>query len=93
MPEVGDFAWTAEESSVIRAMSQLLCDERGVEKSRIRASSYWKRRRRRPRNHRRIGPPDGRPCEIPLADLQDADALARSISDVAAVQIIRPPSS
>jgi NADPH-dependent ferric siderophore reductase len=43
MPEGEGYVWAAGESSLIRAARQVLCDERGVEKKRIRAASYWKR--------------------------------------------------
>jgi NADPH-dependent ferric siderophore reductase len=43
LPEGEGHVWAAGESSVIRAVRQLLCDERGIDKRRIRAASYWKR--------------------------------------------------
>ncbi|WP_345816226.1 siderophore-interacting protein [Paraburkholderia sp. PREW-6R] len=36
------YVWAAGESSTMRAVRYHLCTERGVDKSRIRASSYWK---------------------------------------------------
>ncbi|CAD6516010.1 siderophore-interacting protein [Paraburkholderia metrosideri] len=43
LPKDGEgYVWAAGESATIRAVRQHLCTERGVEKSRIRASSYWK---------------------------------------------------
>lgn len=43
LPEDGEgYVWAAGESATIRAMRYHLCAERGVEKSRIRAASYWK---------------------------------------------------
>ncbi|UHL64056.1 siderophore-interacting protein [Paralcaligenes sp. KSB-10] len=43
MPEGEGYVWAAGESSLIRAARQVLCDERGIDKKRIRAASYWKR--------------------------------------------------
>ena len=43
LPEGEGYVWAAGESTVIRAVRQHLCTERGIEKGRIRASSYWKR--------------------------------------------------
>jgi len=43
MPEGEGYVWAAGESNLIRAARQVLCDERGIDKKRIRAASYWKR--------------------------------------------------
>jgi NADPH-dependent ferric siderophore reductase len=43
LPEDGEgYVWAAGESAAMRAVRYHLCAERGVEKSRIRAASYWK---------------------------------------------------
>ncbi|MFT4067443.1 siderophore-interacting protein [Paraburkholderia sp.] len=43
LPENGEgYVWAAGEAATIRAVRQHLCGERGVDKSRIRAASYWK---------------------------------------------------
>jgi NADPH-dependent ferric siderophore reductase len=43
LPEDGEgYVWAAGESSTMRAVRYHLCSERGVDKSRIRAASYWK---------------------------------------------------
>ncbi|QQC65879.1 siderophore-interacting protein [Paraburkholderia ginsengisoli] len=43
LPEQGEgYVWAAGESATMRAVRQHLCSERGVDKSRIRAASYWK---------------------------------------------------
>ncbi|NKJ47974.1 NADPH-dependent ferric siderophore reductase, partial [Burkholderia sp. SG-MS1] len=43
LPEHGEgYVWAAGESATMRAVRQHLCAERGVDKSRIRAASYWK---------------------------------------------------
>ncbi|MEC5404718.1 siderophore-interacting protein [Paraburkholderia sp. MPAMCS5] len=43
LPEDGEgYVWAAGESATMRAVRYHLCTERGVEKSRIRAASYWK---------------------------------------------------
>ncbi|APA88735.1 siderophore-interacting protein [Paraburkholderia sprentiae WSM5005] len=36
------YVWAAGEAAAIRAVRQHLCGERGVDKARIRAASYWK---------------------------------------------------
>lgn len=44
LPEDGEgFIWAAGESATMRAVRYHLCAERGVDKARIRAASYWKR--------------------------------------------------
>jgi NADPH-dependent ferric siderophore reductase len=43
LPDGEGYVWAAGESAVIRAVRQHLTTERGVDKSRIRAASYWKR--------------------------------------------------
>ncbi|TKC83797.1 siderophore-interacting protein [Trinickia terrae] len=43
LPGGDGYVWAAGESSAIRAVRQHLCTERGVDKTRIRASSYWRR--------------------------------------------------
>lgn len=43
LPEGDGYVWAAGESADIRAVRRYLVDERGVEKSRIRAAAYWKR--------------------------------------------------
>jgi NADPH-dependent ferric siderophore reductase len=43
LPKDGEgYVWAAGESATIRAVRQHLCTERGVDKARIRAASYWK---------------------------------------------------
>ncbi|MGF6552978.1 siderophore-interacting protein [Paraburkholderia youngii] len=43
LPENGEgYVWAAGEAATIRAVRQHLCGERGVDKARIRAASYWK---------------------------------------------------
>jgi len=43
LPEDGEgYVWAAGESATVRAVRYHLCTERGVDKSRIRAASYWK---------------------------------------------------
>ncbi|MEX3763481.1 siderophore-interacting protein [Paraburkholderia phenoliruptrix] len=43
LPQDGEgYVWAAGESATIRAVRYHLCTERGVDKSRIRAASYWK---------------------------------------------------
>ncbi|MBB5447451.1 MULTISPECIES: siderophore-interacting protein [unclassified Paraburkholderia] len=43
LPEKGEgYVWAAGEAATIRAVRQHLCGERGVDKTRIRAASYWK---------------------------------------------------
>ncbi len=37
------YIWAAGESASIRAVRNFLCNERGWDKSRIRAAAYWKR--------------------------------------------------
>jgi NADPH-dependent ferric siderophore reductase len=43
LPPGDGYVWAAGESSVVRALRQYLCEERGIDKKRIRASSYWRR--------------------------------------------------
>jgi NADPH-dependent ferric siderophore reductase len=43
LPGGEGFVWAAGESAVIREARDFLCNERGVDKRRIRAASYWKR--------------------------------------------------
>jgi NADPH-dependent ferric siderophore reductase len=44
LPENGEgYVWAAGEAATIRAVRHHLCGERGVDKARIRAASYWKR--------------------------------------------------
>lgn len=43
LPGGEGYAWAAGEASVMRAVHQHLVAERGLDKSRIRASAYWKR--------------------------------------------------
>ena len=42
LPEGDGYVWAAGESATMRAVRYHLCTERGVDKSRIRAASYWK---------------------------------------------------
>ncbi|WP_027211969.1 siderophore-interacting protein [Burkholderia sp. WSM2232] len=43
LPEEGEgYVWAAGEAATMRAIRYHLCTERGVDKSRIRAASYWK---------------------------------------------------
>ncbi|HEY0267764.1 MAG TPA: siderophore-interacting protein [Methyloradius sp.] len=43
IPAGEGYVWAAGEASVIRAVRQYLVEERSIDKSRIRAASYWKR--------------------------------------------------
>ena len=43
LPDGEGYVWAAGEAASIRAVRQHLTTERGIDKSRIRASSYWKR--------------------------------------------------
>ncbi|MCD0503851.1 siderophore-interacting protein [Bordetella petrii] len=43
LPEGDGYVWAAGESAAIRAVRQYLVQERGIDKSRIRAASYWRR--------------------------------------------------
>ncbi len=43
LPPGEGYAWAAAESTVARAVRQVLADTHGLDKSRIRAASYWKR--------------------------------------------------
>ena len=43
LPSGDGYVWAAGEATAIRALRRRLCGERGVDKSRIRASAYWKR--------------------------------------------------
>lgn len=43
VPEGEGYVWAAGEATLMRAVRKLLCEERGVDKRRIRASAYWKR--------------------------------------------------
>ena len=43
LPAGEGFVWAAGESAVIREARNYLCTERGIDKRRIRAASYWKR--------------------------------------------------
>ncbi|MDR5760727.1 siderophore-interacting protein [Caballeronia sp. LZ035] len=43
MPEGEGYVWAAGEATLMRAVRQLLTNERGIDKRRIRASAYWKR--------------------------------------------------
>ncbi|SAK78371.1 siderophore-interacting protein [Caballeronia ptereochthonis] len=43
LPEGEGYVWAAGEATLMRAVRQLLCAERGIDKRRIRASAYWKR--------------------------------------------------
>jgi NADPH-dependent ferric siderophore reductase len=43
MPTTGCFAWIAVESKVARRLRQFLVEERGVEKSWVKAAGYWQR--------------------------------------------------
>jgi len=43
VPDGEGYVWAAGEATLMRAVRKLLCDERGVDKKRIRASAYWKR--------------------------------------------------
>jgi len=42
LPRGEGYVWAAGEGAAIRAVRQYLVGERGIDKSRIRASSYWK---------------------------------------------------
>jgi NADPH-dependent ferric siderophore reductase len=42
LPEGEGYVWAAGESATMRAVRYHLCTERGIDKSRIRAASYWK---------------------------------------------------
>jgi NADPH-dependent ferric siderophore reductase len=43
LPPGDGYVWAAGEASTMRAIRQYLCEERGVNKARIRAASYWRR--------------------------------------------------
>jgi len=43
LPEGEGYIWAAGESAAIRGVRQHLVQERGIDKSRIRAASYWRR--------------------------------------------------
>ncbi|WP_248324307.1 siderophore-interacting protein [Caballeronia sp. Sq4a] len=43
LPDGEGYVWAAGEAALMRAVRQLLCNERGIDKRRIRASAYWKR--------------------------------------------------
>jgi len=43
LPDGEGYVWAACESAAVRAIREHLTGERGIHKSRIRASSYWKR--------------------------------------------------
>jgi len=43
LPEGEGYTWAAGESAAIRGIRQHLVQERGIDKSRIRAASYWRR--------------------------------------------------
>ncbi len=43
LPSGEGYIWAAGEAASIRAVRQVLCNERGWDKSRIRAAAYWKR--------------------------------------------------
>ncbi len=43
LPDGEGYIWAAGESASIRAIRQYLVQERGLDKSRIRAASYWRR--------------------------------------------------
>jgi NADPH-dependent ferric siderophore reductase len=42
LPDGEGYVWAAGEAATMRAVRQHLVNERGVDKSRIRASAYWK---------------------------------------------------
>lgn len=43
LPDGEGYVWAAGESALVRAARRYLLDERSLDKSRIRAASYWKR--------------------------------------------------
>ncbi|MBV7483698.1 siderophore-interacting protein [Bordetella sp. BOR01] len=43
LPDGEGYVWAAGESAAIRGIRQYLVQERGIDKSRIRAASYWRR--------------------------------------------------
>ncbi|WP_310669599.1 siderophore-interacting protein, partial [Burkholderia multivorans] len=43
LPEGDGYVWAAGEALAIRTVRAHLTGERGIDKSRIRASAYWKR--------------------------------------------------
>jgi NADPH-dependent ferric siderophore reductase len=43
IPPGTGFVWAAGEAAAIRAVRDYLCSERGIDKARIRAASYWRR--------------------------------------------------
>jgi NADPH-dependent ferric siderophore reductase len=43
MPDGEGYVWAAGEAATMRAVRYHLVNERGIDKSRIRAASYWKR--------------------------------------------------
>ena len=42
LPEGDGYVWAAGEAATMRAVRYHLCTERGIDKARIRAASYWK---------------------------------------------------
>jgi NADPH-dependent ferric siderophore reductase len=42
LPDGEGYVWAAGEAATMRAVRSLLVNERGIDKSRIRASAYWK---------------------------------------------------
>ncbi|BCZ81646.1 siderophore-interacting protein [Paraburkholderia terrae] len=42
LPDGDGYVWAAGEAATMRAVRSLLVNERGIDKSRIRASAYWK---------------------------------------------------
>lgn len=43
IPAGDGFVWTAGEAASVRAVRDHLCNERGIDKGRIRAASYWRK--------------------------------------------------
>ena len=43
LPQGEGYVWAAGEAAAMREVRQYLVDERGIDKTRIRASAYWKR--------------------------------------------------
>ena len=43
LPDGEGYVWAAGESAAIRGIRQYLVQECGIDKSRIRAASYWRR--------------------------------------------------
>jgi NADPH-dependent ferric siderophore reductase len=43
LPDGEGYIWAAGEATLMSAVRQLVCVERGIDKRRVRVSAYWKR--------------------------------------------------